>query len=383
LATGGGGAGGGGRIALEWGTNAFLGLLSAVGGGSDSGWGGAGTIFTKANARLSGQVLADNGGHPGTNTSLSPAASPFDLIVSGGAVVSPPSSALTLHSVRIADGGSICAPRSNFPLDLVVLADAAIETGGAIAVDGQGYLPGAGPGAGMSSGGVGSGAGYGGVGGASSTSPGGVSYGSVMQPSSFGSGGGLGVANSQNSVTGSTGGGALRLAIAGTLTVNGMIGAAGASGVGEAYGGGSGGSIWVNAGVVAGSGWIAADGGDGYPGLGGGGAGGRVAVYSPANLFQGDVSVHGGSGYAAGQDGSYYRSAVAPQVMAQAVAVDGKNVVLNWLGVAFVNYQVYYSTNLMDWQYYSGAGLGTNGPMQTLIYNDGQAAKFFRVQAGN
>ncbi len=62
-----GGGGGGGRIAVTYTVNAFSGLMSAYGGGGYA-WGGAGTIYTKANSQSWGQVLVDNGGQAGTNT---------------------------------------------------------------------------------------------------------------------------------------------------------------------------------------------------------------------------------------------------------------------------------------------------------------------------
>ncbi len=67
----GGGGGGGGRIAIQYGVNLFFGTTSAR-GGSGSAWGGAGTIYTKANSQSWGQVLVDNGGQAGTNTTLGP-----------------------------------------------------------------------------------------------------------------------------------------------------------------------------------------------------------------------------------------------------------------------------------------------------------------------
>src|ERR1039458_10620289 len=77
-----GGGGGGGRISITYTANAFSGLLSAYGGGGYA-WGGAGTIYTKANNQSWGQMMADNGGHAGTNTTWS-GAGPFDLAVSSG-----------------------------------------------------------------------------------------------------------------------------------------------------------------------------------------------------------------------------------------------------------------------------------------------------------
>jgi hypothetical protein len=77
-----GGGGGGGRIALECGTNDFLGSITALGG---PGWqiGGAGTIYTKL-ATANGLLLVDNGGRTGTNSLVS-LTNGADAIVLGNA----------------------------------------------------------------------------------------------------------------------------------------------------------------------------------------------------------------------------------------------------------------------------------------------------------
>jgi hypothetical protein len=82
----------------------------------------------------------------------------------------------------------------------------------------------------------------------------------------------------------SRGGGAIKLAISGTLDLQGKINANGEDGaVDAAIGGGSGGSVWINVGTLSGNGSISASGGStsshiaGKPASGGGG--GRIAVY--------------------------------------------------------------------------------------------------------
>ena len=92
----GGGGGGGGRIAVQYGMDLFFGVTSAR-GGSGSAWGGAGTIYTKANSQSWGQVVADNGGQAGTNTTWTSSGT-LDLTVRNGAVVSPPSSQIDWHA---------------------------------------------------------------------------------------------------------------------------------------------------------------------------------------------------------------------------------------------------------------------------------------------
>ena len=93
-------------------------------------------------------------------------------------------------------------------------------------------------------------------------------YGSVTQPTDLGSG----AAN-----WGTRGGGAVKLIVTGTLTVNGTIAADGQMGGGTGNYGGAGGSIWIDCATLAGTGPISADGGDAVGNWGGGG--GRVAVH--------------------------------------------------------------------------------------------------------
>ncbi len=300
-----GGGGGGGRIALGYSVNVFNGPISAYGG---AGYvqGGAGTIYTKANSQSVGQVLVDNGGVPGTNTPLStvygmPASA--SLTVGNGAVASWDTPSLVLSNLTIASGGMLTSVSPQTNLDLVVLKNALVAAGGAIAVDGKGFSQGNGPGAGQSIGAFGSGAGYGGLGGASATAPGGTNYGSAQQPGDRGSGGGLGWGTPFG---GSEGGGAIRLNVGGTLTVDGQLSANGNMGLQDDSGGGSGGSIWVTAGALAGNGQLSADGGEGELSGGGGGAGGRIALYSHANIFAGTVSAAGADGDTWGADGSIY-----------------------------------------------------------------------------
>jgi len=305
----GGGGGGGGRISISYSANDFSGAITAF-GGSGYARGGAGTIYTKANNQSVGQVLVDNGGTAGTNTPLSSAfglpSQPFNLTVQNGAAVGPQGSFPVLNNLTIANGGLLTSLSAQSILDLTVLNNLDVTTGGAIAVDGLGFSQATGPGAGLSANNDGSGAGYGGLGGASATAPGGPAYGSAQQPVDFGSGGGLGWFQP---VGGSEGGGALRLSVGGLLTVDGLVSAEGHPASQDSAGGGSGGSVWVTAGTLAGAGRFAADGGAGdLYGGGGGGAGGRIALYSPANFFLGQSSVVGGSGDFAGASGTVFVS---------------------------------------------------------------------------
>ncbi len=308
----GGGGGGGGRISIGYTANDFVGLMTAYGGGGYA-YGGAGTIYTKVNTQSVGQLLLENGGVAGTNTPLSSTfglpSQPFNLTIGNGAIVCPQTSFPQLNNLTVASGGLLTVLSGQSTLDVLVFNNVNVESGGVIAVDGEGYSQGGGPGAGQSLDGDGSGAGYGGAGGASAAEPGGASYGSSNQPVDFGSGGGFGGGPASG---GSEGGGALRFSVGGILTVNGQISAAGEPGLQDNSGGGSGGSIWVTASTLAGSGQFTADGGAGELYGGGGGAGGRIALYSRANIFFGLAIASGGEGDSPGANGTVYSNNVPP-----------------------------------------------------------------------
>ncbi len=106
-------------------------------------------------------------------------------------------------------------------------------------------------------------------------------------------------------------GGAIRLAINGTLTVGGSLTANGNDGqsgpCGEASGGGSGGSIYVTTGTLTGSGVVSANGGDG------GSGGGRIAVSYGTSTFAGTFSACGGLGYAVGGAGTIFTKSIAQE----------------------------------------------------------------------
>jgi hypothetical protein len=306
-----GGGGGGGRIMIRCTTNSFTGPITAFGGASTS-VGGAGTIYIQATNQPPATVLVDNGGNFGTNTPLGFSES-LVLRVQNGAVAHALGGSLWVSNLVIGSGGKFTGLPNQTNADIAVLGDAMIQPGGVLSLDGLGFAPTNGPGAGTNLNAVGSGAGYGGFGGASSQSPGGPTYGSASQPVDRGSGGGAG------SSPGSEGGGAIRLTVARTLTIDGQLSANGNPGLQDDVGGGSGGSIWLAANSLAGSGTIAANGGVGELYDGGGGGGGRIAIYSRSNNFTGSLSVLGGDGFLPGQDGSLFFSSnfVAPIVISQ------------------------------------------------------------------
>ncbi|HEV2319059.1 MAG TPA: hypothetical protein VGV18_04875, partial [Verrucomicrobiae bacterium] len=296
-----GGGGAGGRISITSGVSTFSGQYSTIGGNGGSA-GGAGTIFTSV---AGGQtLLVDNAGQAGAETPLSSAlgmpSTPFELDISGRAAVVPFTPLPLLSNLNVSAFSTLTMPVAQSNLLIAVMGEAGIM--GDLDVDYLGYLQTNGPGAGSTVDNEGSGAGYGGAGGASdSGAHGGKAYGSAVAPTDFGSGGGNGF---DTTTGGSAGGGALRLSVAGTLTVNGNISANGDSGLQDDSGGGSGGSVWITAGMLSGSGTISAYGGDGAFYGGGGGGGGRLAIYTSTNDFTGTTNASGGTGAVPGQPGT-------------------------------------------------------------------------------
>ena len=164
---------------------------------------------------------------------------------------------------------------------IVAYSNVSVETTGKINADGKGFKGGTsangyGPGGGVQNGQRAGGGGYGGAGASSGTAYGGGTYGVSNAPVDPGSGGG---GRSIDSATGGHGGGAVRIAAAEQVLVNGLI-SAGGTASGSCSGGGSGGAVYIECGTYQGSGLICATGGlgGGVSGGGAGGAGGRIAV---------------------------------------------------------------------------------------------------------
>ncbi|MCZ7641312.1 MAG: hypothetical protein M5U12_37810 [Verrucomicrobia bacterium] len=212
-----GGSGGGGRIALYLTENRFKGTVTARGGAPGRQAGGAGTIYTRLAADPVGTVLVENGDRWGALTPLwTPEA--FDLRIAAqaqacGAVP------LLLRSLEVATNAVLTHLKGDGGVNVVVLGDMAVA--GHINADGLGYPVGTDPGPGVGGSGswAGGGAGHGGDGHSSlSGAPGGLAYGSALEPTTPGSQGGAGSAG-----PGTDGGGVIRLIIGGTLTVDGRI----------------------------------------------------------------------------------------------------------------------------------------------------------------
>ncbi len=183
----------------------------------------------------------------------------------------------------------------------ITLQTGSVTIDGKINVNTKGYAGGTcttcagiGPGAGGggSIGNGGGGASYGGLGSKGNGTSAGVRYGN-LSTYQLGSGGGGGYSD----VTGGTGGGAVKLTINNTLTVNGSIESnGGTTNTGWGGGGGSGGFIYITAANLAGSGAITANGGNPYSSSGAGG-GGRIYIsYSGTNSYGNGNVATGGTG---------------------------------------------------------------------------------------
>ena len=228
-------------------------------------------------------------------TPLPSALSIATLTLRGGAAVIFDGAA-TVGSLRM-DNYAGLYPIESSPATLIltVTGDASLTNSSRIDVFGRGYIAATGPGAGAagatSPDNRAAGGSYGGNGGRGGINYTGVSvaYGSLTEPSDFGSGGGNYGGN-----YGGNGGGGIRLLVGGTLLVdsNSYLTANGTDSSNNA-GGGAGGSLWITAGTLAGVGQIVANGGYGN-GYGGGGAGGRIAIYYNTNNFGGTLTALGG-----------------------------------------------------------------------------------------
>ncbi len=289
--TGGGGAGG--RIALisTDSPDPFLGRVSAKGGLGGGTAGGAGTIYTDFSASV-GQIIVDNGGRAGTNTSVVPLPGTVDLSLSDGALLAWPSG-VQVRNLLIRSNAWLVGSNQT----IGVTGTAWIQSGGGISADGSGYRAGSSYSAGTitNEAGVESGGGGGHAGlGASSASgaAGGLFSGCMTAPADAGGAGG----GTHADCRGGAGGGVLNLAVTGNLLLDGQVSADGLPGGGNG-GGGAGGSVVVSASRLFGTGRISANGGAGA-GEGGGGGGGQVLLTtaSPGMAFAGSVMARGGTG---------------------------------------------------------------------------------------
>jgi hypothetical protein len=240
-----------------------------------------------------------------SNTSISSSAYAGEEIIVTGCILTIDCSGgpANYASMLVRSNGMVTHPAQAVNgLWLNVAGDAEIVRGSSVSANARGYPSQSGPGAGVS----GIGASHGGVGG----NGGAPVYGSVQAPDRFGSGGGNTPGNS-----GGAGGGRIRLSVVGTLTVAGGLTADGAVTCG---GGGSGGSIHIEAGSVTGGGRVSADGSSCTSPIytHGGGGGGRIAIYYGAWTYTGALSAAGGPGTSSliqnnGGPGTVYRKPYA------------------------------------------------------------------------
>lgn len=293
----GGGVGGGGRIAIYYSSYSYLGSFSVTPGSGSLFSGTKGSFFIQdvSSGLTSGDIFCD---------------------ISSGASFNPndalPSYGKTIHNINVSGGCNYTltkTPASTTGTTLSV-SNITIASGAYLNVDGQGYsggliqfAPGGSPASTNGGGGAGNnygaGGGYGGIGANSSGGVGGSTYGSNTQPTHLGSGGGAGF--NSPAYPGGAGGGAIKLILTGTLTVNGTLSANGSKGYENATpttygGGGSGGSLWVQTKILAGSGSIQALGGAVPNGTGAGaGGGGRIAIEYTSKTFNGTYSAAAGT----------------------------------------------------------------------------------------
>lgn len=330
-----GGGGGGGRIAVFSVRDDFTGLMTAC-GGTGRQCGGAGTIFRKLSAQTYGLLRCDNQGRSGATTPLS-TPQVFGLALAGQAIVYPQlDDSLTVSTLEVGPGAQLTHLNGQ-RLRLNVLQDAWVQAGGLISANGLGYPVGSavGPGAGHFGGDTGSGGGYGGAGGhGDEGQAGGNPYGNAGAPLDWGSAGGPGESGRYN-----PGGGVVSLSVVGTLTVDGTICANGQAAFDNDQGGGSGGSVWLNAALLAGSGWITANGGVGEDGDGGGGAGGRVAVYHQGLLSDPvRITANGASGHSVGEAGTVFLGDPLTNEPPAVIACAPANTVARWVEAVEVTF---------------------------------------------
>ena len=261
------------------------------------------TTYDGQDIVVSGCTLTANGDHAFLSMAVLDTGT---LSLSGGSTLTV-STALTVqnNSVVLCQGANTTGQVSNQWAGVGVTIKAAsvvVEAGSMVSADGLGYAAGQGPGAGVRYGWA-AGGGHGGMGG-TFNGGGGVSYGSLKQPTELGSGG---------ADSGNPGGGAIELIVAGTLQLDGTLSANGRHFAN--HGGGAGGSIWIQAGSIAGSGTIRANGAQG--GNDNGGGGGRISINYQTDTFAGTATAWGGAHGGNGQDGgagTIYRKGATSQL---------------------------------------------------------------------
>lgn len=305
-------SGGGGRIAVRYQNLTFPQTKFQVLGGQSGVWGGNGTLYLKQNSQALGDLVIDGlGTSAASDLSIVPDGYAFDNVrFRNGAKVTANFPIVASDTIAISSNSVLTHSAEREDGLKLVAKNVVVDAGGSINVDGRGY-PG---GLSATNGGCpgltlhrqsGSpsqaGGSYGGLGGiyGSEASP---AYGDPRDPVYLGSGGGCGGYGR----AGGSGGGRVTIEAAESVEINGSISAKGVIGNNQyGSGGGSGGSIKVNAGLFKGAGTISAGGAAGDAS----GGGGRIAVYYQT-LGNAGADFNGGQNItAAGGHDSYFGSA--------------------------------------------------------------------------
>ncbi len=305
-----GGGGGGGRIYLRSSVFDLTGPITATGGTGVAESGAAGTIGREDvstgsfHAGATWRFQIDDSPFTFDHVVLATATAQLDsavvitsqdlVIRDGSTLFTTGTETLGVQEIRVVSTSQV---RGNVEIDVDELR---VDATSSISADGHGYPAAQGPGAGSGGGYGGSGGGHGGRGGSGGLGfVGGARNGSATSPDDFGSGGG------GPSSGGGRGGGRIRIIVADSLHVDGVVSAHGDGASGAQSGGGAGGTIFASTSYLSGSGLLAASGGASGPtggaAAGGGGGGGRVLVEYVSSTFGGSLDVAGGTGV--GEDG--------------------------------------------------------------------------------
>ena len=259
-----------------------------------------------------------------------------NLTVVGGDTCTLNSGTYTFDNLTIQAGGTLNFggnPSTNQGVTINA-NNLTVNSSGKISADAAGYLGtlgiGGGPGGGNPPNPIwtGGGGGYGAQG-QNGDAAGGSIYGLAINPTDLGSAGGAGRCSLFSACPGWPGGGAIHLVVSNILSVDGAISADGGSGCARA-GGGSGGSILIQAPTLAGTGTIHTNGGSDNGCGGGSGAGGRIAVYTANSTYTGIYLALGGTGYETAGEGTVYLDSLdlansTVQISPSQVTADGVN----------------------------------------------------------
>ncbi|WP_413574764.1 beta strand repeat-containing protein [Bdellovibrio sp. HCB290] len=251
----------------------------------------------------------------------------------------------------------------------VIIFAASVNHLGTINGTSRGFGSQAGPGAGRASS-SGSGASHGGLGGwggGTNSLPPTVAYGSAIEPTALGSGGGTGGG------TGGSGGGAIKIVATGSVNIGGAINVIGGANGTAWDGGGSGGSIWIEGDTITGSGALSAKGGAGGGAGAGAGSGGRIYLaYQTSNTHSGSWDVTGGGGTALYGSGIVVKKS-APTSMIVVVNSTLSNGTYTYNDIT-IPAGVTATVTALGFAGASGPGAGTNGTSATGASHGGVGA---------